>query len=339
MTAERGSETGSLTMGGLDSRLHHKSEMSFARLHHTNYHYNLALRHVYVRTPEGGDSVHTELGNDPSNGVGTLLNVTKDAANGNGVLLDSLSPYSFLDHQLFNAFKEVFEAIAGEGSATNGKTLTHEQVSQLPTLLFQLVAAKGVTDQTPTTTAAALDPDHPHDVMVAFPPTSYMVYDANSQVYGLGLFKATGMNDKSILGNNFLSGHDIFFDIDNKRIGWAESSCSFNDSFTTDNDSKNEDRKSNDRSGNSAIVKQEDGTCTSGVCRGATSVFIIFLVLAAGYALVSCWKRRQGKSTFKSYSISEYQDNLAAGATEKDADTSHETADSSLDSINIGEII
>jgi hypothetical protein len=302
--------------------------MKYARLHHTDNHYNLVLREVYVRAPEFGESVVSTYKADPSAGVG-LLNVTKADANGNGVLLDSLSPVTYLDHALFNAFQEVFEAIAGEGSATNGHTLSHEQVTKLPTILFQLEKEK---NSDTTTEAAALNSEHPHDVLVAFPPSSYMVYNKDADVYGLGIFKAKDVGDKTILGNNFMSGHDIHFDMENKRIGWVESSCTFKSLF-------HKGVNTHDSAG--IVDNGNKGTCSSGACRGATAVFVIFVIFATGYAVYSCWtSARNQRKTFEGYSVDQYKQNLATGAEqEKDADTSHETADSSLDSINMGEII
>ena len=59
------------------------------------------------------------------------------------------------------------------------------------------------------------------DILVEFPPTRYLEY--NDGRYTFCLYADEWGSGE--LGNNFLSGHDILFDIENERIGFAESNC------------------------------------------------------------------------------------------------------------------
>jgi hypothetical protein len=73
----------------------------------------------------------------------------------------------------------------------------------------------------------ALDNENPYDIILAIPPSHYMEYDGKNSKYVARFY-----NDEhggSVLGGNAIMGHDVFFDIDNKRIGWAESKCDYSD--------------------------------------------------------------------------------------------------------------
>jgi hypothetical protein len=73
--------------------------------------------------------------------------------------------------------------------------------------------------------AGAVDSDHAHDVLVVFPPTHYMKYLAKTQMYTPRLYFSESYG--GVLGANFMMGHDIFFDVENQRVGFAESECDY----------------------------------------------------------------------------------------------------------------
>jgi hypothetical protein len=71
----------------------------------------------------------------------------------------------------------------------------------------------------------ALDDQNPRDIIVAIPPEHYF------EVNGIHSYRSRFYVDErggiSILGANILMGHDVLFDIDRSRIGFAESTCNY----------------------------------------------------------------------------------------------------------------
>lgn len=102
-----------------------------------------------------------------------------------------------------------------------------------PTLIFQLrgdVASNAgvlsaVADKNKVPLAKFIDPDNPFDVLLAVSPSQYFEFQQDSQKYVPGLYfdEPSG----SVLGANVMMLHDIYFDIERNRIGWAESSCDY----------------------------------------------------------------------------------------------------------------
>mmetsp|Transcript_32186 Transcript_32186/g.36597 ORF Transcript_32186/g.36597 Transcript_32186/m.36597 type:complete len:240 (-) Transcript_32186:58-777(-) len=110
--------------------------------------------------------------------------------------------------------------------------MTESEVLALPSLILQLNGDEEYNRQTypdqnnlPETAAAALDPDHPYDVLHIIPPSHYMEKIKNSKVYVPRLY--TDDFGVPIIGANGMMGHDIYFDIEGQRIGWAESNCNY----------------------------------------------------------------------------------------------------------------
>jgi hypothetical protein len=113
-------------------------------------------------------------------------------------------------------------------------SLSEEELRALPTILVQIAGDDATNQQLYSTNAESisglagtLDPDHPYDVLLAIPPSHYMEYDDRTNKYYAQLY--TDGADGSILGANAMMGHDVFFDLDDKRIGWAESDCDYHE--------------------------------------------------------------------------------------------------------------
>ncbi len=67
-----------------------------------------------------------------------------------------------------------------------------------------------------------IDPIHPMDILVAIPPQHYLIYDASKNVATPNVIFDTTV---SFLGTNVFLGHEIVFDLDQSRIGFAEQDC------------------------------------------------------------------------------------------------------------------
>jgi hypothetical protein len=112
------------------------------------------------------------------------------------------------------------------------KKFTPDELAQQPTILVQIsgdeTLNQGTLDRSATNSvvglAGDLDSEHPLDFILALPPEHYYEYDPHRGGY-IARFYDLGYD--SVLGANAIMGHDVYFDIDNSRIGWAESSCDY----------------------------------------------------------------------------------------------------------------
>jgi hypothetical protein len=232
-TAERkGTEAGALTLGGVDVRLH-QTPMVFTP--HASggrdSFFSVKVRRVMLREGRCGESAQSTLVN-PNEGV-HVLDVSAGVLNQGGVIVDSGTTDTFWNSGIAAEFGRVFKQLSG-GREHNNKPvrLTETELLALPTILFQLesdnpeVVNPDISDvfHTPGM-AGALDPAHPSDVILAIPPSHYMEYDHSSGAYTSRFYPTE--RSGSVLGANAIMGHDVFFDTDNDRIGWAESSCDY----------------------------------------------------------------------------------------------------------------
>jgi hypothetical protein len=111
--------------------------------------------------------------------------------------------------------------------------LSGQDLNDLPTIILQF---RGDTESNkenlrndPTSNtphlAIHLDPAHPLDVLLAVPPSHYMEYQEENGMYVAGLY--FDEPEGSVLGANIMMLHDVFFDVQHYRIGWAESLCDY----------------------------------------------------------------------------------------------------------------
>lgn len=130
--------------------------------------------------------------------------------------------------------------------------LTFRQLEQLPTIVFMIKAWDPPTDDgnedervaLPTTTipgmvGSDMDPKRAgKSILVRMPPSNYMSrVETDSEIdmsdldavahYQLNVFFTKKAGGGAVLGANFMRGHDVLFDIDNNRIGFAVSTCEY----------------------------------------------------------------------------------------------------------------
>jgi hypothetical protein len=131
------------------------------------------------------------------------------------ILVDSGSTNSYLPGILKNPFQAAWKELTGM-EYTSGKEYSFENGTDLdavlPTVILSLDAWKG-------------DGSTEDVVQVAFPPSHYMRYLSRTNTYVPKLlFRSFG---GASLGANFLRGKDTLFDVDNHRLGFAESHCDY----------------------------------------------------------------------------------------------------------------
>jgi hypothetical protein len=218
-----------MTLGGVDRRLHDNDDIAFTSNASggRDGFFSVKLRNIYMRDGSGGESAKSSKA-DPNEGVKSL-GIDPHTVNSGGIIVDSGTTDTYWNKNIADAFKKVFQEMTGKQYNNNAMSLTKKELDAMPTILFQFEAND---NENPSANpnevvglAGDLDPDHPHDVILAFPPSHYMEYDPDGKMY-VSRFYMTERGG-SVVGANAMMGHDVFFDTDNNRIGWAESSCDF----------------------------------------------------------------------------------------------------------------
>jgi hypothetical protein len=229
-TTLRGKEGGTITFGGIMPFLHIHRQMVYARLDRKNSYFDkdesdttlfeITMRGVHLRDFTGGTSVENTGRNGGDNVEKAYFE--KETA----VVFDTLRRRSILAPAIYDALLAKLNEF-GSFSATD--PVDPDVIDRLPTILFQFVQVQGANDvsKKQVATAAYLgETTHGGDAVVAMPPAHYMEYDRGTQKYKFVMQRGT-KDDLSVLGTNFMAGHDIYFDFSEKRIGFAETHCDY----------------------------------------------------------------------------------------------------------------
>jgi hypothetical protein len=265
-TAEKaGTEAGAMTMGGYDQRLHSSPMIYTGRYGGGGGFYNVHVRAVYLRHGSGGEG---SMSTDPKAQVITLQ-VSEDNLNHGNVIVDSGTTDTYFSRRMATEFNNAYKLLTGQAYSHSGVTLTGAQLHELPTILIQLAGDDAMNKQlypkNPSSVsglAGSLDPAHPYDVLLAIPPSHYMEYDDKVNKYVARFYTDEGGG--SVLGANAMMGHDVYFDLDDKRIGWAESDCDYHELISNGGFVDSLD-------GGSTSVKPETPTRTSTTSTTASS--------------------------------------------------------------------
>lgn len=230
--ARQGTEAGAMTFGGADTRLH-KTDMVFSsQAGSKSGFFTVRIRSMYLRHGSGGESAKST---DPAAKI-INLKIPEADLNQGGVIVDSGTTDTYFNRKISTSFRNAFKQLSGTAFSHNGLDLTTDDLSGYPTILFQLYGDEtenqAISGSDPNQVAGLvgdIDPDHPYDVMIAIPPSHYMEQDSTGKYTARFYDTESG---GSVLGANAMMGHDIMFDVDNLRIGWAESDCDYNKLIT-----------------------------------------------------------------------------------------------------------
>jgi hypothetical protein len=222
--------------------------------------------------------------------------------NGGHVIVDSGTTDTYFTRRIASAFKTAFKEVSGKDYSHSDMKLTKEELDAFPTILFQLSGDETMNKQVRgdqdnfVGLADVVDPEFPNDVILAVPPSHYFEYDDDDKAYVARFYTDEGSG--SVLGANSMMGHDIFFDIDNKRVGFAESTCdytglvkTYSDGSWTPPDPSREKPKSkkNKHSGTEStssggtVAPENGGTCSSLSCQMSFVLAMVAAVAAVGF--------------------------------------------------------
>ncbi len=222
---------GVLTLGGIEERLH-LHPIVYSKIssdHDSNHQFAVHLRRVYLRAGGGGDFVLAET----QNLTIVKLDVEESKLNEGPVVIESGYASTYFTPNMFGAFRQAWTHLTRSDYITMPRYTTYDEMQALPTILIQLEGLESFNQKLGDRRhvvglAGELDPEHPWDVLVAIPPSHYMEYDDDKGEYVSHLELNTNhYNLNTILGSNTIMGHDVVFDSQNHRIGWAESHCDY----------------------------------------------------------------------------------------------------------------
>ncbi len=225
--ARDGTEAGAMTFGGTETRLHKTDMVYTSQANGKSGFFAVKIRKMYLRHGDGGESAKSS---NPSAKV-INLQISENDLNQGGVIVDSGTTDTYFTRRISQAFRSAFADLSGIEFSHTALPLTAEEVANYPTILFQLYGdevSNAAIHSDPNQVdglVGDIDPEHPLDVLFAIPPSHYMEQDSSGKY--MSRFYDTE-NSGSVLGANAIMGHDVLFDADNLRIGWAESDCDYN---------------------------------------------------------------------------------------------------------------
>ncbi|KAL3674595.1 hypothetical protein V7S43_000539 [Phytophthora oleae] len=127
---------------------------------------------------------------------------------GRGVIVDSGTTDTFFDAKGSRNFMKAFRDAAGQEYSEKRMKLTDDELAALPTISIILSGMKG---------------DGTDDVQLDIPGSQYLTPSDNDGTY-YGNFHFSERSG-GVLGASTMVGFDVIFDMENQRVGFAESDC------------------------------------------------------------------------------------------------------------------
>ncbi len=236
--SKRGIVAGMITLGGIDTRADH-APMVYAKNVATSGWFTVFVKSVYIRH-HGGQHAKADVGFDQK--VQELDDVDLYEMNsGKGVIIDSGTTDTYLHVSIAKQFELAWEiATEGRWQFSNDRSiaLDGEELLRLPTILIEMAAYGEFAlpnEKKSGLAGESGDPNLPQDVILAIPASHYMEYAApigGARVVGEGKGTYTPRiyfteTQGSVIGANAMQAHNVLFDRENGRVGFAESSCEY----------------------------------------------------------------------------------------------------------------
>jgi hypothetical protein len=250
---EAGVGSGSLTIGGSDPLLHGTPMVFAENVTPIEGWYTVKIKGMFLRShggtladpyPDSNEVKYIRVDADEKD----LNGATQD---GTGPIVDSGTTDTYLSASLKEPFNEAWKKAIGPDAEYSNEAvhLTPEQVHALPTVLLVLrghisnAQHSSSEDNVPVgmvghpnhASMLQLNPDDktlnsisPNDIIVAIPPEHYMEESSKEKGrYTSRIYFSERMGDRSVLGSNFIMGHEVLFDNTAGRLGFAESHCDY----------------------------------------------------------------------------------------------------------------
>jgi len=269
-SSKEGIEAGYITLGGNDSRLH-TSPIVYAKDFKPNGGwYTIEIKNIFIR--EGGGQ--SAAADRPDQKVHTVDEDFQSKHYGKGAIVDSGTTDTYLHRKLKTSFSDAWHKATGKTYNNNKVKLTDEEIMNMPTILFQIQAVDedGEVSSDDVGVVGSLDPKSPKDILLAMPATHYLdLTDDGFYVPRIYFSEGNG----GVLGANAMRGHDIHFDWENGRVGFAESDCAYENMVGTD-DTSEVDEESVDCVIGEAVISSscEDSLTDTSACDASADAIL-----------------------------------------------------------------
>jgi hypothetical protein len=191
---------GILTIGGVDPSVHiwnnKPSTVLYAKSYKPMGWFTVRLIDILFKNPLTGTSKSIGV---PSTTYNT----------GKGVIVDSGTTDTYLPTPVRSNFEKTFKEFSnGIKYSTNYMQLSSKQRSELPTIIYRI---QGLEE------GSFID--------IESLPSSYSDQDSTgkSTIFRIYLTERSG----SVLGANFMNGHNVIFDAEQLKVGFAKSDCEY----------------------------------------------------------------------------------------------------------------
>ena len=215
---------GILTLGGVDQTIHTPgTDIQYAKLMKPKGWFTVKLIDISMRASpsskyfsQGGHKKISTENSQYQKKTDFEISIKSDyaALNGKkGVIVDSGTTDTYLPLGIQNLFENLFRKISdGIHFSSSTVVLTQSQLDALPTIIYSLQGLDGFPP-----------------IQIESLPSSYTESLGNGKyAFRIYLTETNG----GILGANVMNNNNVIFDIDNRRIGFAPSTCQFNNSNT-----------------------------------------------------------------------------------------------------------
>lgn len=187
---------GIMTLGGVDPRIHEKNELQYVQMTMPpgSDWFGVQVMDVTLRSPINKTDVPVHFNN-------TVYR------QGKGAIIDSGTTDTYLPEVVAQRFKNTLKAMTGLTYTEKDFDLDAATIAKMPDIVFKIFAGPGKPN-----------------VEVVMKWTDY-IDKVDDGKYNFRVYLTE--KDGVVLGANFMQGHNIVFDTENKRIGIAKAVCNY----------------------------------------------------------------------------------------------------------------
>jgi len=195
-----------MTLGGTNT-LFHKTEMVYTKSLKSKELFTVTIRKMYLKNSDSS-ILEVKFDHEKLNG-------------GDGVVLDSGISDIYFTYFLKEIFCQKWRELTG--FSFTDSISSKSDFKKLPTIVIQFSGIGNINVTNNAKLSRLIDSHNRYDVIFEIPPQHYMKYSPVTSSHRNRL--NFNLNSGVILGSAAMRGHDILFDGENNRIGFAESSC------------------------------------------------------------------------------------------------------------------
>lgn len=190
---------GILTLGGVDQTLHNvENSLEFAGLTKSKGWFTVVLLDILMKDPKTGKI--QSIGGDKTKYNG-----------GKGTIVDSGTTDTYIPRSLAPNFRTMYKLVSGMEHSNSGVSLSPAQHNRLPVIIYRLEGLKGGDSKS----VGVVD--------IECTPYSYMEKSPNKALYSNRIYLTEPSG--TVLGANFMNNHNVVFDIDGLKLGFAKAKC------------------------------------------------------------------------------------------------------------------